>query len=257
MKTTLLLTAALLAAPAHAATIANWKVLVPSAGGSPVTGANTDSPVFGGGANQMDAVQIAGRFGTVGTPESVSLLVGETLTVTATVTLTGGADVTNHYRFGVYNDGGQFAVNSPNNWTGGWLHSTGTGFYQARTDDTFVSTLPNAVELTTTPTTNTGILDGDSVATYLWTMTITRDSATTVDLFTSFVGGDQSYDNSFTVNDQTTSLFTYTAMGILTSGQTDLDQLTVSNAQFSVIPEPSAALLGGLGALLLLRRRRQ
>lgn len=246
----------------HAATIANWKVLVPSvaSGGSPVAGANTDSPVFGGGTNQMDAAQTAGRFGTVGTPETANLLVGETLTVTATITLTGGLDVTNNYRFGVFNDGGQFAANSPNTWTGGWLHSTGSGLYQGNTGGSFVSTVGtapnNAVALTQIPTTNTGTIDGTSIATYLWTMTITRDSATTVDVFSSFVGGDGLYDNSYTANNVTTALFSYTAVGVLTSGNTDLDQLTISNAQYSVVPEPSSAMLGGLGLLALLRRRR-
>jgi hypothetical protein len=87
-------------------------------------------------------------------------------------------------------------------------------------------------------------------------MAITRGSATSVDLSASFVGGDGAYSNSYAQNGQATSLFTYTAVGILTSGATDLDQLSISNAQYSVVPEPSSALLGGLGVLLLLRRRR-
>lgn len=256
----LLIASALLMATAPAATIANWKVLVAAPAGSPVAGATTDSPVFGGGANQMDAAQVAGRFGTVGTPASVSLLVGETLTVSATITLTGGTDLNNNYRFGVFNDGGQFAANSVSNWTGGWLHSIGNGVYQASTGASFVSTSGtsgnNAAVLTATSSTTTGALDGDSVATYFWTLSITRDSATTVDLSAGFTGGDGVYVNSYTVDNLATSLFTYTAVGILTSGNTDLDGLTLSGAQYSVVPEPSGVLLGCLGFLCLIRRRR-
>jgi hypothetical protein len=245
------------AVPAHAATIANWKVLQTSATGPATTsGLNTDSPVFGDGTDlDMDGVGVAGRFGSVASPASVTLAIGETLTVSTTITLTGGiTGAANHYRFAVQNDGGQFAANSVNTWSGGWTYAVKGSIYQANTNGNFLSTNTNASSLSSTTTTS-GTLNGNTATPYTWTMTITRDSATTVDLFTSLIGGG-GYSETMTSNNVTTSLFTYTAMGILTTGNTDLDQLTVSNAQFSVIPEPSAALLGGLGLLALLRRRR-
>jgi hypothetical protein len=45
-------------------------------------------------------------------------------------------------------------------------------------------------------------------------------------------------------------------LGLQATGQVDLDQMTVSNARFTVVPEPSTALLSDLGALAMLRRRR-
>ena len=247
----------------QAATIANWNVIYAGTPLDettvPVSGLTTNSPVFGSGANSMDDVAVAGRFGTVGTPESVTLAVGQTLTVTATITLTGGTTSSaGDYRFGVFNDGGQFVADSELNWAGGWLYALGTtaqaGLYQARTNGHYMSTSTNAVALTAPPTTS-GTFNANSPTSYTWTMSITRDSLTTVDLSTSFVGGPSSYSQTRTRNDVTTSLFTYTSMGVYAGPNANLDVLTIGGAQYT-IPEPSAALLGGLGFLMLLRRRR-
>lgn len=127
--------------------IANWKVLFAA---SPLTVGGVEaidlvpaSPVFGGSALAMDGIGVAGRFGTQANAESVTLAVGDTLTVSAAVTLTGGNDVNNHDRFAVLNDGGQFTADRPENWGGGWLHSVGNSLYQASTGPAanFMSTL--------------------------------------------------------------------------------------------------------------------
>jgi len=61
--------------------------------------------------------------------------------------------------------------------------------------------------------------------------------------------------------DQTVALGSITAryigIEILTAGNADpTDRVGFAQVEFTAIPEPSAVLLGGLGALLLLRRRR-
>jgi hypothetical protein len=81
-----------------------------------------------------------------------------------------------------------------------------------------------------------GALSANSATSFLWTMTITRDSETTVDLVSSFVGGPNNYSETYTKNDIATGLFTYNAVGIQATTAGDLDRLSVSDAQFSVEP---------------------
>lgn len=187
----------------HSATIANWKVLAGTAVGSNLS---TDSPTIGDGTlNNADASNSAGRFGTVASPESVTLAVGQTLTVSTTVVLTGG-NASQDFRFGVFNAATEFASGTTTFASGGILLQPANGivtpgrFYQARTDGNFGSTATNAVLIGGTVTTS-GTLDVDSTIPLTWTLSITRDSATTVDLFGSIIGGDGNYNFSVTAND--------------------------------------------------------
>ena len=149
---------AISAAICPAEPIANWKVMFTATSGlaSSTSGLDTDSPVFGdGSAEDMDGVGVAGRFGTLATPESVTLEVGQTLTVTATVTFTGGVTSGGSaYRFAVLEDGGKFDVPSPDNWAGGWLHLVNTAssgeLFRARTDGNYMSNQGDALDLNAT-----------------------------------------------------------------------------------------------------------
>ena len=247
---------------AGAAAIANWKEFNTNAAVVPITDANTDSPVFGDGvtANSAQAAWIGGQFGTTGSPESVTLAVGETLTVSGGLTLTGGTNANNQFRFGVFNDGGQFAADSGSNWTGGWLHSIGnvatSDLWQGRTNGAFISTAPNAVDLNSVVT-RSGAFDGDSTTPFSFSMTITRDSATTVDVVSLITGGDGGYSEEYVEDDITTGNFTYSAAGLLFGGSSGVEQASFSGVQYEVaaIPEPSSLALFGLGVLGLFGRR--
>jgi hypothetical protein len=225
--------------PLSADPIANWKELNPNEAIVPIEGEATDSPTFGDGVTLNSAQQawVAGRFGSVETPASVTLAVGETLTVTGTMVLTGGLDNSTQFRFAVQNDGGKFAQNDGNNWAGGWLHSIGTGnpadLWQARTDGPFISTIGDAIDLESV-TNRTGLFDGDSVEPFAFSMTITRDSDTTVDVTSLITGGDGDLSEEYVKEDIETSLFTYNSLAFLFGGSSAVEQVALSDARYTV-----------------------
>jgi len=174
--------------------------------------------------------------------------------------LTGGTNNSGQFRFGVFNDGGQFAADDGSNWTGGWLHVIGTGasdLFQARTNGPFISTGANAVDLNSVIT-RTGTFDGDSATPFSFSMAITRDSATTLDVVSLITGGDGGYSEQYVEDDITTGNFTYSAAGLLFGGSSGVEQASFSGVQYEVtaVPEPSTALLGLAGLLIGFARRR-
>jgi hypothetical protein len=136
------------APPATAAPIANWTQLN-GAVVVPLDGADTDGPTYGDGVtvNSAQSAWVAGLFGTVPSPQSVTLSIGETLTVSGSVVLTGGGPANNQFRFGIFNDGGAFELGSGSGWTGGWMHTIFNDLWQGRTDGAYISTGGNAVPL--------------------------------------------------------------------------------------------------------------
>lgn len=219
--------------------IANWKEFNPNEIIVPITDAETNSPTFGDGVtlNSSQMAWVGGQFGTVEAPASVTLAVGETLTVTGSVALTGGTNNNNQFRFGLFNDGGKFALDDGSNWIGGWLHSIGTtassDLWLGRTDGPFISTAGNAVDLDSVVT-RTGLFDGDSVEAFSFSMSITRDSETTIDVVSLISGGDGEFSEEFVREDLETSLFTYTSMGWLFGGSSGVEEVNFSNVEYSL-----------------------
>lgn len=56
--------------------------------------------------------------------------------------------------------------------------------------------------------------------------------------------------------DTTVETYDFNRVGFLMGGDLNANQVQFSNIDVTLIPEPSAALLGGLGMFLLLRSRR-
>ena len=222
-----------------AAPVANWKELNPNELVVPITGADTDSPTFGDGVtpNSSQMAWIGARFGTVGAPDSVTLAAGETLTVSGSVVLTGGSNNSNQFRFGVFDDAGQFVLDNASGWTGGWLHSSGVAassdLYRGRTDGPFISTAGDA-SATGAIRIRSGFFDGDSVAPFAFSMSITRVSDTTIDVISLFTGGDGEFSEEYVLEGAETTLFTYTAHGWLFGGSSGVEQVTFSEVQYAV-----------------------
>ncbi|WP_178934874.1 PEP-CTERM sorting domain-containing protein [Oceaniferula marina] len=242
------------AAVQAATSVTNWKTWNNDTTVS--SGLNTDSPTFGNGtSNNADGLWYAGKFGS-----AVTLGIGDTLTVSAIINLTGGNHDTgdNDFRLGIFNDGGQFDANSGENWSAGYMLVPGTDLFQIRTNGAFISTATNAVDLNATKI-NNGLFRGNHVEDYVFSMSITRDSATTVDIVSSLTRNDSIYEKLYTENDRATSNFTFTAMGGSFGGNLNLDQGSYSNAQYEVtsVPEPSAAALLSFGGVALMMRRRK
>jgi hypothetical protein len=244
--------AALSVTTVHAASIVTWNVARDSMAVSANSGLNTSSPTFGNNtAENVDGAFFTGEFG-----ETISLAVGETLTVTYGITLTGGTNAADNFRFVV----GDYGTTADQLWDGGWNYITDSDMYQARTgvSGNVQSNGGNAVALSATQV-SSGTFLGDSTAAYTYTFSVTRDSASTVDLVGSLVGGNGLLDQTYTVEDRTTTLFDYNGVGLLFGSSGDLEQASLSNASYSVtaIPEPSSAALLGLGGLALIIRRRR
>lgn len=242
----------------NAGLITDWKEFL---GTIPTSGMDTANPVFGDGTeSSAESATIAGQFRTV------NLGIGDTITYSGSTILTGGSDHDGgQYRFGIFNDGGQFAADSGNFWTGGWMHIVSGrdgggdpnfgGLYRGRTNGGFLSGGGDAADVGATRVTS-GVLEGDSTNPFVWSMLLTRSSATTIDIFSSIAGGDGNFSETMSINGVTTSNFTFTAGGWLFGGISELDQGSFSNVSFSAVPEPSSALLFGLASVGFFRRRR-
>ncbi|MBA3481805.1 MAG: hypothetical protein H0T51_08325, partial [Pirellulales bacterium] len=95
---------------ACAAPVTGWTLVDASTGGSTtksLTGANTDAPVVGTGAD-ASATQVAlyaPIFGPADTAPDVSLVNGQTVTLTGSATLTGVANSLEQFRFGLFYEG--------------------------------------------------------------------------------------------------------------------------------------------------------
>lgn len=247
--------ATLFTAGANAALITDWQELT---GGIPATDLDTASPIIGdGGAASAETAIPAGRFAPPAAP--VTLEVGNHITFFGQTVLTGGAGNPDEYRFGIYNDGGQFDAGSADNWLGGYtfaIGSAGGDIYRARTDGTTISVQGNAVGLGATFT-ESGTFDPDSAAPYDWSISISRVTAGIVGINVLISGGDGGYDAQVFAADMNPAGFDFTAGAWLFGGQSDLDQAAFTNVSYAFIPEPATLLLLAAGLAMMGGRLRR
>jgi len=209
--------------------------------------AATNSPI----TTDADAETIVGSF-----PE-VSLSEGETITLTGSWSVVGntGQIPGNQIRWGLFDAPGTPTTGSGSGYVGVWAAASGN----INSADGSTAN-PFSGSASATIAAGSGTLPSYGV-TYDFLLAITRVDASQIS-----VGGsleDAASGSALISWPETTGTpaggsFTFDSVGILLGGTTDATQATFSNddATVSAIPEPSALLLGLVGTLSLLCRRR-
>jgi hypothetical protein len=192
---------------------------------------------------------------------SQTLEVGETIRLTLDYSQDVASNVI--FRAGLYDFGTTVGAD---NWSNGNIGAF-SGYYTFIRDASNTSNLTRydsaASSTTAAPPTSAGAsmttsgsfknfdINQDGTVTYQVLFEITRTSSTQIDtLFMLSSGGNDHFEIT---GSTTTNLFTtFDSVVLRVGGGT----ATYDNIKLEVIPEPSAALLGGLGLLALLRRRR-
>jgi hypothetical protein len=233
---------------ASAATLSTWSAT------KTITNADTASPTLGDGSNGGAAAIMYASFPTITlTKEGDSITLSGSFTVSGAVTGQEQA-----IRFGLFDNN---ASTNVTNWRG-YLGTNRTAANNAssiweranQTSGDFLTTTTAGAFLASTTGSSTGTPPASG--TFSFSETITR-TATGVSMSFSLseAGGFLwTATNTDTTPNGGVVPIEYDRVGIGFSGTYSADQAVFSN--ITVVPEPSAALLGGLGMLALLRRRR-
>lgn len=203
-----------------------------------------------------------------------ALAVGETITLTFDFKLGNTANAENGFRFGLFNSNGtRYAAgfsSAAQPFSNAAVFSPSTGFLAAANvgatsgTSTFGVRRGTASGSNTTPFGGTSTITGGFTTsgylglvagtTYTALLSITRDTSSTAFVSTTINGFTQS-GTATGVNASQISFDTVSILGgssTVATGQS----FTIDNVNVTVVPEPAAALLGSLGFLGLLRRRR-
>ncbi|MEN8772161.1 MAG: PEP-CTERM sorting domain-containing protein [Akkermansiaceae bacterium] len=233
------------AALANGAAVTNWVATNGDAGFTAGTAA-TNSPV----STDADGDTLAGSFA------SVTLGEGDLIALTGSVSITGntGAIPGNQFRWGLFGGPGTPTTGNGSNYVGIWA-SASTDIRHADGS----TTNPFSGSASTIINTQAGAVPayGDTLD---FSLNITRINATQISVSGDLVnsGGTTLISWPETTANAAESAFTFNSVGILLGGTTDATQAAFSNvdATLTSVPEPSSLLLGLIGILGLLRRRR-
>ena len=233
---------------ASAATLGTWTATA----GKTLLNASTASPTLGDGTNNGASAILYASFPTITLTN-----VGDYLTLSGSFTLAGGvAGVNQAFRFGLFDNNGSTDAMNWRGYLGVTSPDANTIFERfTQTSGDFLSTnVASTTALTGTNNSGNGYAPASGAFTFSETITKT---ATGVSLSYS-VTGPSGYSWSGSNTDTTPNFgvtpIEYDRVGLGFSGGYTADQAVFSN--ITVVPEPGAALLSGLGMLCLLRRRR-
>ncbi len=246
--------AVLTATNVQAALVTGWTEV--NAGNSVVvTNAGTASPTVGTGAEgSADTAWLQASFTTISLPSEGSSI---TLSGSATFTgISGASTLRDMFRIGLYD------VNGSANDTG-WLGYFATNGDAAQGGRIYERINPNTASFSSSTGATTLVADATApgvnfesgaASTYNFSLILTR-VGTGMQIDTSIIRASDSVQmGAGSFLDTTRSVSDFNRVGFLLGGNLDVDTVQFNN--ITVVPEPSAALLGGLGLLALLRRRR-
>jgi len=252
------LTILLISSPAHAATVINWT----KTGASTSTNLNTASPTVGNATtdNADNETIYASLTSTISLTN-----IGDKVTLSGSATLigispNGDAPYSNQFRWGLYNETGTPAD------TLGWLGYVAGNGSLANGGNLWERDNPNTggfasgigATILTTAAAPATILTGGTIpgVTYSFNMSLER-VATGMQINSSMIRISDSQQFALgSFLDTTPQTYNFNRVGFLMGGDLNADQVQFSNIDVTMIPEPGTALLGGLGMLFLLRRRR-
>ena len=256
----------LLAATASSAApvIGPWNNATPNQGDGPITGADTNSPVVGdGSSNSAESEMIDSPF-----PAVTLALPGDRVTLSGTVTLTGTVNSPvssgtprTQFRFGLFSGDD---VGEDTGWVGYYMsnaHGTGTpAGTLARKPVGNTSTYLSATGQTSPVLASTQGNDTPfNDDTYTFNVTIERVGDALLVTGTLTGTATTGFSQSLSGTDTTASTlgtYTFDHVGFLMGGNLDADQASFSNVEVTFVPEPGAAALVAVIALLVLRRQR-
>jgi len=240
---------------ANAALLTSWT----QSSGSNGSGLNTASPVLGNGS--LDSGDNQTIYAVL--PTSYTLTnVGDSIKLSGGVTfLNLATPQADQFRFGLYNVNGQTGVNG---WLGYMASNSGTSTgptysrLQERNNPNIGSfgsgSGATAVANVNATPGNTSFASG----TYTFSLTLTR-VATGLEVGWTLIGTNVNSTVSGTFLDTTPQTYTYNRVGFFTGGGLNSDQVSFSNVDLTVVPEPGVLglVVAGLAFCFILRRRRQ
>lgn len=231
---------------AHAAPVTGW-VAIGGAAGFSGGSAATDSPV----TTRADGDQIAANF------DAVTLAVGQSITLTGSVTIDASFSTPQQFRWGLFDGDNPVTAADAEGYIGVWATVGGgdNNLARAHGPSPFGTSTASFIG---SPVSGSGNLKANSPITF--TLAIERINATEISI--SALATATNTNNAAVVFDwgsRTTqaspATFTYNSVAFLLGGAINGDQAIFSNIDVTFVPEPTSLALLGLGGLVMLTRR--
>ncbi len=246
-----------LASAANAALVTGPWIKGASSVAGAITNANSASPTVGDGTTTNNGTSVY-LFSSLTTINLTNL--GDKVTVTGSVSFVGSASNQNQLRWGFFDSNGNTGTDDT-----GWL-----GYYASHGNNTNFAVLgerdtvsPNGAYTSSTGAVNTlnstapGVTFAASPNFGPYSFSLSLEKVATglqINSSISRVSDSQQY-GLFNFIDTTPSISAIDRVGLF-SGSLSQEQTLFSNINVTFVPEPSTALLGAIGLLTLLRRRR-
>ena len=233
---------------ARAALVTSWTLT----GNGDLSDQATSSPIVGDGTDGS-----ASNKNLLGNFSDVSLGDGHRITLTGNVIFTGisdGANTNDQFRFGLFKDN---RSGSGDPWTGYRSSNETSSASASLSTASNTSTSPTAFSGSTALTgLSTGFGELVDDTSYAFSLSLER-SGDNLSIESSLLGGGQDFGSASYDHISATEGFDYDTVGLLVGINLNADQVSFSNIDVNVVPEPASyGLLLGLASLIGMAVRR-